>query len=429
GVCLYCGCIPSKALLHATKVIDDVKEVSAIGLSFGKSEIDLDQLRDWKKSVVEKLTGGLGMLAKQRKINYIQGAAVFKDSHSVCVQKIDKSEESISFDRAILASGSRNIMLPGAPNDLWDSTSALDLSEIPNSLLIVGGGYIGLELGSVYATFGSKVTVVEMLPQIMTGADRDLVSVFMRKANGLFDAIYTQTKVEDIKSFEGKYKVQLSGDRVDLEELQFDRVLVSIGRKPNTENLGLENTSIQLDDHGFVRVKPDRQTDDPSIYAIGDITGGPLLAHKATHEGRVAAEVISGEKVTFNPKVIPGVVYTNPEIAFCGLTETEAKAEERAVKVAKFPWAASGRALTMGLNSGLTKLLIDPVSEVVMGVGIAGPGAGDMISEGALAVEMSAKASDISLTIHPHPTLSETIMEAADVFYGTSTHIYRPKRT
>jgi dihydrolipoamide dehydrogenase len=426
GVCLYRGCIPSKALLHAAKVMDETRAAADIGLKYGDPEIDLNQLRQWKKSVVDKLTSGLGILAKQRKVTFIQGTVSFVNSGTLSVQKSEKTEK-LSFDRIILATGSRNIPLPGAPDDLWDSKIALDLPEIPRALLVIGGGYIGLELGSVYATLGSHVTVVEMLPQIMTGADRDLVSVFMRKASGLFEAILTNTRVETIEPAGQKFRVLLKNEQ-NKSSLAFDRILVSIGRKPNTGNLGLENTRVQLEEGGFVRTAPDRSTDDPLIYAVGDITGGPLLAHKATHEGRIAAEAIAGEKVAFEPVVIPGVVYTNPEIAFCGLTETEAKSTGRDIQIAKFPWAASGRAMTMGIGDGLTKLIIESGSERVLGVGVAGPGAGELISEGALAIEMAALASDIGLTIHPHPTLSETIMEAADVFYGTSTNIYRPKR-
>jgi dihydrolipoamide dehydrogenase len=426
GVCLYRGCIPSKALLHAARVIDEARTAAEIGLKYGDPEIDINQLRQWKKSVVDKLTGGLGILAKQRKVTYIQGTVSFVNSSTLSVQGPEKAEK-MSFDRIILATGSRNVPLPGAPDDLWDSTAALELPEIPHTLLVVGGGTIGLELGSVYATLGSRVTVVEMLPQIMTGADRDLVAVFMRKASGLFETILTDTQVEKIERARKKYKVLLKNEQRE-SSLEFDRILVSIGRRPNTGNLGLDNTLVKLDERGFVRVSPDRSTDDPSIYAVGDITGGPMLAHKATHEGRIAAEAISGEKVAFEPAVIPGVVYTNPEIAFCGLTETEAKSAGRDIQIAKFPWAASGRAMTMGIGDGLTKLIIEPGSERVLGVGVAGPGAGELISEGALAIEMAALASDLGLTIHPHPTLSETLMEAADVFYGTSTNIYRPKR-
>lgn len=428
GVCLYRGCIPSKALLHAARVIADANEASAIGIQFGEPDIDLDRLNTWKSSVVDRLTGGLGMLARQRKVDFIQGTATLRDSHSVVVRKPDQTEETVTFQRAILATGSRNHLLPGAPECIWNSTRALELAEIPETLLVVGGGYIGLELGSVYATLGSRVTVVEMLPQLMSGTDRDLVSVFLKKANGLFHEIHTRTRVDHIQKSEGKYTVRLSNEKSEAITMDFDRILVSIGRIPNTDKIGLENTAVSLDERGFVRVGPDRQTDDPSIYAIGDITGGPLLAHKATHEGRVAAGAIGGEKAVFEPSVIPGVVYTHPEIAFCGLTESEARASGKQVQTVKFPWAASGRALTMGVQDGLTKLIIDPRSERVLGVGMAGPGAGDMISEGALAIEMGALASDIGSTIHPHPTLSETVMEAADIFYGTCTHVYRPKR-
>ena len=426
GVCLYRGCIPSKALLHAARVIEETRSAAGIGLKYEDPEIDLNQLRKWKTSVVDKLTGGLGILAKQRKVTFIQSTVTFVNSNTLSVVR-DGKEERLSFDQVVLATGSRNISFPGAPEDLWDSTTALELPEVPDTLLVIGGGYIGLELGSVYASLGSRVTVVEMLPQIMTGADRDLVSVFLKKASALFENIITDTRVEKIQPVQKKYKVMLKSGQNE-SSAEFDRILVSIGRKPNTENLGLENTRVKLDDQGFVRTAPDRSTDDPSIFAVGDITGGPLLAHKATHEGRVAAEVIAGEKAVFEPAVIPAVVYTNPEIAFCGLTETEAKSTGRDVRIAKFPWAASGRAMTMGIGEGLTKLIIDSASERVLGVGLAGQGAGELISEGALAIEMAALASDISLTIHPHPTLSETIMEAAEVFYGTSTNIYRPKR-
>ncbi|MBN1780478.1 dihydrolipoyl dehydrogenase [bacterium] len=428
GVCLYRGCIPSKAFLHAARVVTESAEASDIGIQFSKPEIDIEKLRSWKNSVVEKLTGGIGMLARQRKVTFIRGRAVFQNASSVRVSGMDGKTESIPFDRAVLATGSRNLGLSGAPDELWDSTAALDLPEIPETLLVVGGGYIGLELGSVYAALGSRVTVAEMLPQIMTGADRDLVSVFMRRAGSRFDAIHTQTRVNRIESAGTAFQVRFSSPEAGPGDMTFERILVSIGRKPNTENLGLENTKVRLDDQGFVQVNPDRSTGDPMIYAIGDITGGPLLAHKASHEGRVAAEAIAGEKSVFDPAVIPGVVYTHPEIAFCGLTETEARETGRNVKVAKFPWAASGRALTMGWPEGLTKLVIDPDTERVLGMGMAGPGAGDMISEGALAVGMGARASDVGIIIHPHPTLSETIMEAADVFYGTSTHVYRPRK-
>jgi dihydrolipoamide dehydrogenase len=310
---------------------------------------------------------------------------------------------------------------------VWDSTRALELPEVPKSLLVVGGGYIGLEMGSVYAELGTKVTVVEMLPQIMTGADLDIVAVFNKSTSKLFEAVLVNTRAELEEDKKG-IRARLKGQEGEERERTFDRVLITIGRQPVTENLGLENTKVRLDKKGFVQVDPQRRTDEPSIYAIGDVVGDPLLAHKASHEGRTAVEAIAGRKVAFEPQAIPAVEYTDPEIAWCGLTETAAREQGREVKVARFPWGASGRAMTLGRPDGLTKLVIDPQTERVLGVAIVGANAGELISEGALAIEMAATAEDLALTIHPHPTLSETLMEAAEVFYGTATDIYRPKR-
>lgn len=432
GVCLYRGCIPSKALLHIAGVITEADEAAEWGVEFGKPVIDIDKIRSWKNSVVAKLTGGLGQLTRQRKINYIQGKAFFENSNTLRLEKVGGGSEKLSFENAILATGSRPAAIPGLSIDsplLMDSTSALELNDIPKSLLVIGGGYIGLELGSVYAALGSSVSVVEMMPGLLPGADRDLVSVLAKRADKLFDSIMLNTTVVEIKEQKNGVKVKFDGKGVEKTEGLFDRILISVGRKPNSANLGLENTKVTVGERGFVTVNERLRTTDDSIYAIGDLVGEPMLAHKASHEGRTAVEVIAGHKAAFEPRAIPAVVFTDPEIAWCGLTETEAKNQNREIKTAKFPWAASGRVATLGRNDGLTKLIIDPKTERILGVGIAGPGAGEMIAEGVLAIEMAALASDLRFTIHPHPTLSETIMEAADVFFGQSTHIYRPKRT
>ncbi len=380
---------------------------------------------------MKKLTGGLGVLSKQRKVRYVQGQAGFENSSTLHVTKADGSGESLTFDRIILATGSRPAVVPTLKLDtprMMDSTVALNLEDIPGSLLVVGGGYIGLELGSVYAALGTRVTVVEMLPGLLPGADRDLVLPLHKRLEKKFEGILLNTTVKSVKD-EGKgIRATFEGPDVKEPEKFFDRVLVSVGRKPNSEIPGLEKTRVQVGERGFIRVNKQLQTDDPSIYAIGDVVGEPMLAHKASHEGRTAVEAIAGHKVAFEPNAIPAVVFTDPEIAWCGLTETQAQKENREIKVAKFPWAASGRAITIDRPEGMTKLIIDPQTERVLGVGIVGVSAGEMISEGVLAIEMAALASDLELTIHPHPTLSETIMEAAEVFFGTSTDIYRPKR-
>ncbi len=430
GVCLYRGCIPSKALLHVAKVLTESHEAKNFGVEFSAPKIDLNKLRSWKQSVVTKLTGGLGQLTKQRKINFIQGRATFINSTSLSIKKSDGSVEELQFKHAILATGSRPVMLPNAPASpkILDSTTALELQDVPESLLVVGGGYIGMELGTVYAGLGSKVSVVEMLPGLLMGADRDLTQILLKRVEKLFKEIMVETKVLTMEDTAKGIKVTFEAPDGTKSQQEFSKVLVSIGRKPNTQDLGLEKTKVQLDKKGFVLVDGQRRSTDPTIYAIGDIAGEPMLAHKASHEGRVAVEAIAGHKVAFEPKAIPAVVFTDPEIAWCGLTETQAEKENRPVKVVKFPWGASGRALTLDRTDGLTKLIIDPDTERLLGVAIVGVGAGELISEGVLAVEMGSLASDMKLSIHPHPTLSETIMETAESFFGQSTHIYRPKK-
>jgi dihydrolipoamide dehydrogenase len=431
GVCLYRGCIPSKALLHIAKLIEESEQAKNWGIEFGAPKIDLARLRGFKEGVVKKLTGGLGVLSKQRKVTYVQGKAAFENSNKVIVTKPDGSTQSLSFDRIILATGSRPAIVPALKLDtprMMDSSGALNLEDIPGTLLVVGGGYIGLELGSVYAALGTRVTVVEMLPGLLPGADRDLVAPLHKKLEKLFESILLNTTVAAVKDEGNAIRATLKPQDGTAQEKVFDRVLVSVGRKPNSEITGLDKTQVKVGAKGFIEVNKQLQTADPAIYAIGDVVGEPMLAHKAMHEGRTAVEAIAGHKVAFEPAAIPAVVFTDPEVAWAGLTETQAQKENIEVNVAKFPWAASGRATTIDRTEGLTKLLIDPQTERVLGIGITGAGAGEMIAEGVLAIEMATLAKDIGLTIHPHPTLSETVMEAAEVFYGTSTDIYRPKR-
>ena len=433
GVCLYRGCIPSKALLHVAKLIEESQQAKNWGIDFPRPSIDLTRLRTWKENVVKKLTGGLGILSKQRHVEYIRGRAAFDNSNTLRISRADGTETPLSFDRIILATGSRPAIIPAFKLDsprLMDSTGALDLAEIPGSLLVVGGGYIGLELGSVYAALGTRVTVVEMLSGLLPGADRDLVLPLHKRLEKMFEAILLNTTVASLKEEATGIQATFEGAAIkdDQRKKVFDRVLVSVGRKPNSEIPGLDKTQVRVNPRGFIEVNKQLQTADPSIYAIGDVVGEPMLAHKASHEGRTAVEAIAGHKVAFEPNAIPAVVFTDPEVAWCGLTETLAEKEGREIKVAKFPWAASGRAVTLDRPEGMTKLVIDPKTERVLGVGIVGAGAGELIAEGVLAIEMSALASDIAMTIHPHPTLSETVMESAEVFFGTSTHIYRPKR-
>jgi dihydrolipoamide dehydrogenase len=434
GVCLYRGCIPSKSLLHVAKLIEESQQAKNWGIEFASAKIDLARLRSFKDGVVKKLTGGLGQLSKQRHVEYIQGRAAFENSTTLKISKADSTEIVRSFDHIVLATGSRPAVIPAFKIDsprLMDSTGALNLEDIPASLLVVGGGYIGLELGSVYAALGTRVTVVEMLPGLLPGADRDLVLPLHKRLEHMCEAILLNTTVASLKEEGAGIRATFDGPAIqdNNREKVFDRVLVSVGRRPNSEIPGLNATQVKVNARGFIEVNKQLQTADPSIYAIGDVVGEPMLAHKASHEGRVAAEAIAGHKVAFEPNAIPAVVFTDPEVAWCGLTETQAQKENREVKIARFPWAASGRALTIGRPDGVTKLIVDPQTERVLGVGIVGAGAGELIAEGVLAIEMGALARDIAMTIHPHPTLSETVMESAEVFYGASTHVYRPKRS
>ena len=432
GVCLYRGCIPSKALLHVAKVIGEARQASDWGVTFGDPQINVDALRAWKEGVVGKLTGGLGDLCQRRKVAFLQGHAAFRDANSLVVRTASGGEEALTFEHAVLATGSR----PATSCPTWPSSHPA--SWIPPlrwlcrtsrpSLLVIGGGYIGLELGSVYAALGTRISVVEMTSGLLPGVDRDLARVLSRRLQQRFAAIMLETTVTALHEEPGGIRVKLDGAGGAESEQVYEKVLVAVGRRPQTGGLGLENTRVALDPLGFVQVDPQRRTDEPTIYAIGDVTGEPMLAHKAAHEGRVAAEAIAGKKTAFEPQAIPAVVFTEPELAWCGLTESQAKQLGRDVTIARFPWAASGRALTLGQSDGVTKLVIDPETQRVLGVGIAGSGAGEMIAEGVLAVEMAALASDLSLSIHPHPTLSESLMEAADVFFGQSTHVYRPPR-
>ncbi len=424
GVCLHRGCIPSKALLHVAKLVDEAEAASAIGVTFAKPKLDLERIRGWRDEVVDKLTGGLDATVKQKKITHLRGTARFVDAHTLAVTGNDGAEQQLGFEQAILATGSRPIMLPGVDGDskrIVDSTGALALDEVPPTLLVVGGGYIGLELGSVYAALGSKVTVVEMMPGLLPGADRDLVSVLKRNLDQHFEAILLNTKVSAFKEQKNGVKITFT-DKKGAESSQlFAKVLVAVGRRPNSEKLGLENTRIEVDEHGFIPVDGQRRSAEPHIFAIGDVAGEPMLAHKAYAEAHVAAQVAAGgaagQQAVYEPRAIPAVVFTDPEIAWCGLTETEARAAKRKVKTAKLPWRGNGRCLTLGREDGITKLIIDPETERLLGVAMAGLGAGELIAEGALALEMAAVGEDLAQTIHPHPTLSETIMEAAAMLH------------
>jgi dihydrolipoamide dehydrogenase len=427
GVCLHMGCIPSKALLHAAFLINEAHEAGAWGIRFEKPRIDLGALRGKKEKIVDSLASHLLELCKKRKIDYRNSRARFENSTTLALEDGAK----IHFKKCILATGSSPARLPlfDVKNPrVQDSTIALELQETPASLLVVGGGYIGLEMGTVYAALGSKVTVVELTGTLLPGVDPDLVRYVAGRLKDRFQKIYLNTKVAKIEDAKNGIKATLEGEEVEEKTPVFDKILVSVGRKPNTKELGLEKTKVQLDEKGFVKVDEHRRTTDENIYAIGDVAGEPMLAHKAAHEGKVAVEVIAGEPALWEPRAIPAVVFTDPEIAWCGLTEGDAKKEKRDVEVARFPWAASGRATTLGRSDGLTKLIVEKESDRLLGVGLCGPGAGELIAEGVLAIEMGATARDIAMTIHPHPTLTETLMEAAESLHGLASHLYRVKK-
>jgi dihydrolipoamide dehydrogenase len=434
GVCLYRGCIPSKALLHIAKLIEEAHHADAWGVTFGEPTIDVNKVRAFKDKVVAQLTGGVGQVGRMRKINYIQGRAAFRDARTLDITRTDRDAvDTLFFEHAIIATGSRPSTIPGLSIEsprVMDSTGALDLPDVPKSLLVVGGGYIGLELGTVYAALGSKVTVVEMTDGLLPGADRDLVSVLAKRVNAMCEAVLLDTKVVGLKDVKHGVSVKFEGKLPDgmPAEKTFDRVLVSIGRRPNSAIPGLDKTQVKVNPRGFIEVDERRGTAEPTIFAIGDVVGEPMLAHKASHEARVAVDAILGERVAFEPQAIPAVVFTDPEIAWCGLTEAEAAKQKREVTVTRFPWGASGRAITLDRTDGMTKLVLDPRTSRILGVGIVGPGAGELISEAVLAIEMGANATDLKMTIHPHPTLSETLMESAEMFFGEATHVFKPLR-
>ena len=432
GVCLYRGCIPSKTLLHVASLLGEAEDAADWGVNFGKPAIDLQQLCGWKDQVISKMTAGLGLLTRARRVNFRQGFARFGGPHSLLVEPTEGGEaERLEFDHAVIATGSRPAAPPGFEIDgdrVMDSTSALELADIPDTLLVVGGGYIGLELGSVYAALGSKVTLVEMETGLLPGADRDLVRPLERRLASAFAEILVSTRVASLNVRTDGVDIELAGARVEESSRRFDKVLVAVGRRPNSANLGLDAAGVELGARGFVTVDHQRRTSAPHIFAIGDVAGEPMLAHKATYEAQVAASAIAGQAATFDAQAIPAVVFTDPEIAWCGLTESEARESGQPHNVTAFPWAASGRATTLGRNDGLTKLILEPTTERVLGVGITGRGAGELIAEGVLAVEMGARADDLRLSIHPHPTTSETLMEAAEVFFNTSPHYIARKR-
>lgn len=427
GVCLYRGCIPSKAILHAAGIIAAAREADAIGISFGEPRVDLGRLREWKQSVVDKLTGGLGSLTRQRGITYVQGDARFIDSRTIGISTPGGERRTVRFEHAVLAAGStpaRPSMVPDSPR-IMDSTGALVLDDVPGSLLVMGGGYIGLELGQAYAALGVRVTVIEMMSGLLPGLDRDLVKPLQKRITDQFEEVLPGSRVVGMSDNGRHVEVSYETPEGDTHKKNFDKVLVAVGRRPVTDGLGLENTKVELTDEGFVKVDEQRRTTDAAIMAVGDIAGEPMLAHKATHEGRSTVEALHDGKTVYAPLAIPAVVFTDPEIAWCGLTEDEATRQGLNVRTGTFPWLASGRAATLDRTEGLTKIVADADSGRVLGVGVSGHGAGELIGEGVLAIEMGAVAEDLALTIHAHPSLSETLMEAAEQVMGQSTHYFQ----
>lgn len=429
GVCLNVGCIPSKALLHGAKVITEAEEMGHFGVKFAKPEIDLNALRGWKESVVNQLTGGLGGLAKARKVQVVNGYGKFTGPNMIEVDN-DGVKTTVSFDQCIIAAGSVPVTLPFIPHDeprVIDSTGALELEDVPERLLVLGGGIIGLEMATVYDALGSKVTIVEFMDQLIPGADKDIVKPLHKRIEGRYEAILTKTKVTAIEAQKKGLKVTMEGPDGETTDT-FDKVLVAVGRKPNGMLIDADKAGVAVDERGFIAVDNQQRTGQPHIFAIGDVVGQPMLAHKAVHEGKVAAEVCAGHKRFFDARVIPSVAYTDPEVAWVGVTEAQAKSEGIKVGKGVFPWAASGRSLSLGRSEGLTKVLFDESNERVIGAGIVGPNAGDLIAEVALAIEMGADAVDLGHTIHPHPTLSETVNFAAEMFEGTITDLMPPKK-
>jgi dihydrolipoamide dehydrogenase len=427
GVCLHRGCIPSKALLHAAQILNEAHEAGAWGLKFGPPEIDLAVLRAKKEKIVDTMASHLAKLCKDRQITWIQSRGAFDNGTTLALEAGGK----VHFKNAIIATGSSPTRIPGLNLDdprVMDSTGALQLEGIPQSLLIVGGGYIGLEMGAVYAALGSKVTVVELTASLLPGVDPDLVRPLQLRLQSRFAKIYLNTKVARVEATAKGIQATLEGPEIASAQQTFERVLVAVGRRPNSAGLGLDKAGVQVDEKGFIKIDERRRTTAANLFAIGDVAGEPMLAHKAAHEGKLAVEVICGEPAIWEPRCIPAVVFTDPEIAWAGLMESEANKQQREVKVARFHWGASGRATTLGRSDGLTKLVVDPESDRVLGVGLVGPGAGELIAEGVLAIEMAATARDIALSIHPHPTLTETISEAAESLHGLASHLYKPRR-
>lgn len=428
GVCLNVGCIPSKALLHAAKVVDEAAFMSEHGIKFGKPSFDLDQLRNWKDSVVKRLTGGLKALAKQRKVEVVQGVGKFSGTHQITVET-SQGSQIIEFENAIIAAGSEPVRLPFLPDDprIIDSTGALELKATEGEMLVLGGGIIGMEMATVYAALGAKITVVELMDMLMPGADKDIVMPLYKRVSKHYN-ILLKTKVTKVEAKKDGLWVTFEGEKAPDKPQRFDRILAAVGRRPNGKLIGAEAAGVQIDERGFIPVDKQLKTNVSHIFAIGDIVGNPMLAHKAMHEARVAAEVIAGKKHYFDPRCIPSVAYTDPEVAWVGITETEAK--EKGINYGKgsFPWAASGRSLGEGRDEGVTKILFDKASNRILGAGIVGPNAGELIAEACLAIEMGCDAEDIALTIHPHPTLSETVGLATEVFEGTITDLYMPKK-
>ncbi|HBK74512.1 MAG TPA: dihydrolipoyl dehydrogenase [Planctomycetaceae bacterium] len=429
GTCLLRGCIPSKALLHVGRVVAEVREMQDWGVHFSAPKIDIDAVRSRKEKVIGDLTGGLAQLAKRRNVQIVQGQAIFTASNAIEVIQKDSGSQTLTFEHCILASGSRPARIPAfdiGSSRVMDSTAALQLEDVPDSLLVIGGGYIGLEMGTVYAELGSRVSVVELTDGLLPGADRDLVKPLHKRLKGLFEAIRLNTKVVGLKESGNGVEVSFEGPDGETAET-FSRVLVAVGRRPNSDGMGLENTNVVVDSKGFVEVDKQQRTGDSHILAIGDVCGEPMLAHRASHQGKVAVESLHGEPAMFDPRAIPAVVFTDPEIAWAGLTEQEAELSGREIEISRYPWAASGRAHALGRTEGMTKILVDPETEQVLGVGIVGSGAGELIAEGALAIEMGCTARDLSETIHPHPTLGETVAFSAENYFGLATEIFRPR--